>query len=132
MRRGENDDAGDQFGLSVQYNPMGELRLAFKFEQYNSGNDDFAADESRYALSARYHYGQGDVYGAYQFVDVGDTQFSNGPGVAADNSDETFNEIVLGTTYNLTPALYTFVEAAYFDREDDLGDGVAVGATYLF
>lgn len=125
-------DAGDQFGLSVQYKPMDDLRLALKFEQYNSGNDDLIADESRYALSARYHYGPGDVYGTYQLVDVGDTRFSAVQGATPDNSDETFNEIVLGTTYDLTPSLYTFVEAAYYDREDDLGDGIAVGAAYLF
>lgn len=125
-------DAGDQFGLSLQYKSMDDLRLAFKFEQYNSGNDDLVADESRYALSARYHYGPGDVYGTYQLVDVGDTRFSTAQGVTGDNSDETFNEVVLGTTYYLTPALYTFVEAAYYDRENDLGDGVAVGAAYLF
>ncbi|MGQ7843569.1 porin [Granulosicoccus sp. 3-233] len=125
-------DAGDQFGLSVQYTVNDDLRLAVKLEQYNSGDDDFVADESRYALAARYHYGQGDIYGTYQFVDVGDTQFSNLAGGAADGSDDSFNEVVVGTTYEITPALYTYVEAAYYDREDDLGDGIAVGAAYLF
>ncbi|ASJ70819.1 porin [Granulosicoccus antarcticus] len=124
-------DAGDQFGLTMQYKPTDDLRLAFKIEQYNSGDTNFVADEARYALSARYHYGPGDVYGTYQFVDVDNTQFSSAAGVS-NNDDETFNEVVLGTTYDLTPSLYTFVEAAYFDREDDLGDGVAVGAAYLF
>lgn len=127
-----NFDAGDQFGLSVQYSVNDDLRLAVKLEQYNSGNDDFVADESRYALAARYNYGLGDVYGTYQFVDVGDTQFSNAVGGASDNSDESYNEVVVGTTYNVTSSLYTFVEAAYYDREDDLGDGIAVGAAYLF
>ncbi len=125
-------DAGDQFGLSVQYKVNDDLRLAVKLEQYNSGDDNFVADESRYALGARYNYGLGDVYGTYQFVDVGDTQFSNLAGGAPDNSDDSFNEVVVGATYDITPAMYTFVEAAYYDREDDLGDGIAVGAAYLF
>lgn len=125
-------DAGDQFGISVQYSVNNDLRLAVKVEQYNSGDDDFVADESRYALGARYDYGRGDIYGTYQFVDVGDTQFSNLAGGAVDGSDDSFNELVVGTTYAITPALYTFVEGAYYDREDDLGDGIAVGAAYLF
>lgn len=125
-------DAGDQFGLSVQYAVNTDLRLAVKVEQYNSGDDRYVADESRYALAARYHYGQGDIYGAYQFVDVGDTQFSDLAGGAPDNSDDSFNEVVVGTTYELTPALYTFVEGAYYDREDDLDNGIAVGAAYVF
>ena len=127
-----NYDAGDQFGLSMQYKVNDDLRLAVKLEQYNSGDDNFVADESRYALGARYNYGLGDVYGTYQFVDVGDTQFSNLAGGAPDSSDDSFNEVVVGATYDITPAMYTFVEAAYYDREDDLGDGIAVGAAYLF
>lgn len=125
-------DAGDQFGLTVQYNVNDDLRMAVKVEQYNSGDDAFVADESRYALAARYNYGKGDVYGTYQFVDISDTQFSNLASGALDGSDDSFNEVVVGATYSISPALYTFVEGAYYDREDDLGDGVAVGAAYLF
>lgn len=129
-------DAGDQFGLTVQYE-LAQLTMAAKYERFESGDDDFVADVDRYALSVRYAYGAGDLYGAYQLVDVGESGFADtfvgaGGGAPEDGSDETFNEFVVGATYAISENVYTFAEAAAYDQEDDVGDGVAVGAAYLF
>ncbi|MHB0774601.1 porin [Halomonas sp. WWR20] len=129
---GEDFDAGDQYGVTFQYT-MNTLRVALKYERYES--DSAYADENRYALGARYGYGYGDVYGAYQYVDVGGSSFGDtireGTDSIGDNDDSN-NEIVLGATYNISPAMYTFIEGAWYDQDSDVGDGVAVGAVYAF
>ncbi|TDX33027.1 putative porin [Modicisalibacter xianhensis] len=127
-------DAGDQYGVTFQYT-IDALRLAAKYERYESGDSDYLPDENRYAVGARYGYGFGDVYGAYQYVDTGggdawDTLTEDD--VEIGENDDSRNEIVLGATYNLSSAMYTFVEAAWYDQEDDVDDGVSVGAVYAF
>lgn len=114
----EVGDLGDQYGVTAQYT-VGSLRLSAKYEQFEDGsaaeNDiDFAA------LGARYGYGMGDVYGAVQEVSYDES------GV----DDRT--EVVVGGTYNISSAMYTYIEVASDDRENDEGDGVATGITYLF
>ncbi|WP_431025723.1 porin [Halomonas sp. H5] len=111
-----NGNFGEQYGVTAQYT-IDSLRLAAKVEHFDS--DFVDADVDLYALSARYGYGMGDVYGAYQYVDN------------EAEADER-NEVVLGATYNISDAMYTFVEGAVRDRDHDEGDGVAVGVTYLF
>ncbi|MDT8879779.1 porin [Halomonas saccharevitans] len=129
-------DAGDQYGITVQYT-IDTLRLSAKIERFESDND-LTVDTNYYALGARYGYGMGDIYGAYQYVDQNADTFS---GIAADAidfdedvelGDDNYNEFMIGATYNVSDAMYTFVEAAWYDRENDAGDGVAVGAVYLF
>jgi predicted porin len=127
-------DAGDQFGVTFEYT-MDALRLAAKYERYESGNNDFQADENRYAVGARYGYGMGDIYGAYQYVDVGGGNIEETieeDDVNIGGNDDSRNEIILGATYNISSAMYTFIEGAWYDAEDDVGDGVAVGAVYAF
>ncbi|TFH86592.1 porin [Billgrantia azerbaijanica] len=109
-------DFGDQYGVTAQYT-MGALRLAAKAEKFDSDFDD--DDAEFYALGARYGYGLGDVYGAYQRVDD-------------ERETDERDEVIAGATYNLSDAMYTWVEAAFRDQEDDVGDGAAVGVTYLF
>ena len=135
---GDDFDAGDQFGITFQYT-IDALRLAAKYERYESGDTDVFADQNRYAVGARYGYGFGDVYGAYQYVDVGGSDFGdtfsdaiNDADLPSDTSDESYNEVVLGATYNISSAMYTFVEGAWYDREDDVDNGVAFGAVYAF
>lgn len=111
-----NGDFGEQYGVTAQYT-IDSLRLAAKVEHFDS--DFVDADVDLYALGARYGYGMGDVYGAYQYVDN------------EAESDER-NEVVLGVTYNISDAMYTWVEGAVRDRDHDEGDGAAVGITYLF
>ncbi|SFH22569.1 porin [Modicisalibacter xianhensis] len=131
-------DAGDQFGVTFQYS-IDALLVAAKYERYESGDSDLFADQNRYALGARYGYGFGDVYGAYQYVDVGGSDFGdtfsdavNDADLPTDTSDESYNEVVLGATYNLSSAMYTYVEAAWYDRDEDEDDGISVGAVYAF
>ncbi|GEK48861.1 porin [Halomonas pacifica] len=111
-----NGQFGDQYGLTAQYT-IDSLRLAAKVEHFDG--DMANTDADLYALSARYGYGVGDVYGAYQRVD---------DDLEADERDE----FVVGATYNLSDAMYTWAEAAWYDNAQDVGDGVAVGVTYLF
>ncbi|MEQ6890392.1 porin [Halomonas sp. CS7] len=142
VKVGENDidpidfDAGDQYGVTAQYT-IDTLRLSAKVERFESDND-LTVDTNYYALGARYGYGMGDIYGAYQYVDQNADTLS---GIASDAidfdedvelGDDNFNEVMIGATYNVSDAMYTFVEAAWYDRENDAGDGVAVGAVYLF
>ncbi|TDR50893.1 putative porin [Halomonas ventosae] len=130
-------DAGDQYGITAQY-AVDTLRVALKLERFESDNE-FSEDANFYGLGARYGYGNGDIYGAYQYVDVGgdefldtaDQCFTSGD-CPNEESDESYNEVVIGANYNISDAMYTFIEAAWYDRENDASDGVAVGAVYLF
>lgn len=134
---GGDFDAGDQYGFTAQYT-WDTLRVAAKIERFESDND-FVADTNFYGLGARYGYGMGDIYGAYQYVDVGggdlidtaDDALTSGDW-PNEREDESYNEVMIGATYNISDAMYTFVEAAWYDREGDVDDGVAVGAVYLF
>jgi predicted porin len=131
---GVDFEAGEVYGVNFQYT-IDALRLSAKYERYESGDTDYLADENRYALGARYGYGFGDVYGAYQYVDVGGSDLADTIGAnnaTIGDNDDSRNEIVLGATYNVTSSLYTFAEAAWYDRENDENDGVAVGAVYAF
>ncbi|MDI4637939.1 MULTISPECIES: porin [Halomonadaceae] len=111
-------DFGDQYGVTAQYT-VGSLRLSAKYEQFEDGSA--AEDDIDFAaLGARYGYGMGDVYGAVQEVSYD-----------ASNVDDR-TEVVVGGTYNISSAMYTYIEVASDDRENDEGDGVATGITYLF
>ncbi|CAM3825993.1 porin [Vreelandella rituensis] len=134
---GGDFDAGVQYGITGQYT-VDTLRVALKLERFESDND-YVADTNYYGLGARYGYGVGDIYGAYQYVDVGGGNFVDTAQDAAfsgdwpnEREDESYNEIVLGATYNISDSMYTFIEGAMYDRTNDEDDGVAVGAVYLF
>ncbi|WP_280563141.1 MULTISPECIES: porin [unclassified Chromohalobacter] len=141
-----NDIEAKAYGLNAQYT-MDSLRVSAKVENTDVDYGGESGDIMRYALGARYGYGFGDVYGSYQRVDAdkevaavanpsGYTDTESGHTITdADgtyNGDDSFNEFVVGATYNLSPAMYTFVEYAQYDRENDFGDGVSVGALYSF
>nr|WP_280569741.1 porin [Chromohalobacter sp. 296-RDG] len=124
------------YGLNAQYT-IDTLRVSAKAENTDVDYAGESGDIMRYALGARYGYGFGDVYGSYQYVDADSevAAVANPGGVngAGDyNGDDSFNEFALGATYNLSPAMYTFVEYAKYDRTNDENDGVAVGAVYSF
>ncbi|MDR5860748.1 porin [Halomonas eurihalina] len=133
-------DFGDRYGVTGQYQ-WNSLRVALKYERFDSDLDNVDSTNF-YGLGARYGYGNGDIYGAYQYVDVGGDTFGNvvsdvGSGdspsdTASDRGDDTYNEFIIGGTYNISDAMYTWVEAAFYDREEDEGDGVAAGVTYMF
>jgi len=132
-----NDDVesiGDQYGVTLQYT-WNTLRVAAKYERFEGDSTDFE-DADFYALGARYGYGMGDIYGSYQYVDIGGEGISNidsnNRPNDPDNDEDNRNEIILGATYNLSDAMYTWVEAAWYDKDEDEDDGVGVGVTYMF
>ncbi|KJZ07778.1 MULTISPECIES: porin [unclassified Halomonas] len=129
----DDEDLGDQYGVTMQYQ-WDSLRVAVKYERFESDND-FLKDADYYAIGARYGYlnGMGDIYGSYQYIDLGGSGFSDFDSANDDeNDDDNFNEVVAGVTYNISDAMYTYVEGAVRDRDNDQGDGYAVGLTYLF
>ncbi|GED21294.1 porin [Halomonas halmophila] len=124
---------GDRYGITGQYT-MDSLRVALKLERFESDVDGVDSTNF-YGLGARYGYGQGDIYGAYQYVDVGAEDFTNELGESLQDEqerDETYNQIIVGATYNISDAMYTWAEAAFYDKENDEDDGVGVGVTYMF
>lgn len=130
---GDVDSVGDQYGITAQYT-VDTLRLAAKVERFDSDISD-GDSTNFYGVGARYGYGNGDIYGAYQYIDVGAGTFLSelDEQLQGDQDrNETYNEVILGATYNISDAMYTWVEGALRDRENDEDDGVGVGVTYLF
>ncbi|WP_168013772.1 porin [Halomonas salinarum] len=130
---GQEYDAGDQYGITAQYT-MNALRVALKLERFQAEEDD-VSDVNYYGIGARYGYGMGDIYGAYQYVDVGAGTFlSELDQTVQDEQDrnDTRNEVILGATYNISSAMYTWAEVATYDKANDEDDGFATGITYLF
>ncbi|WP_404983118.1 porin [Cobetia marina] len=118
-------DIGEQYGITAQYT-VDALRVAVKAERYAADADN--ADVDFYGIGARYGYGMGDVYGGYQYVDADEDSL-----IAIRNGgDDSFNEFNLGVTYNISSAMYTYIEYAQYDRSGDAGDGAAVGIYYGF
>ncbi|CAM3605467.1 porin [Halomonas lysinitropha] len=130
---GDVDSVGDQYGVTAQYT-VDTLRVSAKVERFDS---DISGSDSTnfYGLGARYGYGNGDIYAAYQYIDVGAGTFlSELDEIIQDEQDrdETYNEVILGANYSISDAMYVWSEVAWYDREGDDGDGVGVGVTYLF
>lgn len=128
---GEVSEA-EAYGLTAQYT-IDALRLAAKYERTDAEvlGDDAKVD--RFGLGARYGYGFGDVYAAYQYVDADSAAAANM--IVPDGGytgSESFNEVLAGVSYNLSPAMYVWLEAGQYDREEDDGDFVAVGTVYSF
>ncbi|WP_024951092.1 porin [Cobetia crustatorum] len=124
-------DIGEQYGITGQYT-VDALRLTVKAERYDA--DESNADVDYYGVGARYGYGMGDVYGAYQYVDAEANayQYINSERTGNDGDDHSYNEFNLGVTYNISAAMYTYVEYANYDRAGNDGDGAAVGIYYGF
>ncbi|ART63992.1 porin [Kushneria marisflavi] len=128
-------DYGQQFGLNATWQMNDDLRISTKWEQLHAQWAD-DADVNRYGIGARYSYGMGDVYGSYQYVDadrnavaVTDSDAFTG---LNQGDDESYNEFILGATYNLSSQMYVWLEGAKYDREEDVGDGFATGIAYSF
>ena len=130
---GTADSVGDQYGITAQYT-VDTLRVALKLERFDSDISD-GDDTNFYGLGARYGYGNGDIYAAYQYVDVGAGTFLSELDETVQNDqdrDETYNEVIVGANYSISDAMYVWSEVAFYDREFDESDGVGVGVTYLF
>lgn len=132
---GDEHDYGQQFGLNATWQMNDDLRVAAKWEQLHGQWED-DADANRYGIGARYSYGMGDLYGSYQYVDADRNAVAlidpdSFAGVDQ-GDDESYNEFILGATYNLSSQMYVWLEGAKYDRENDTGDGVATGIAYSF
>ncbi|ARS51710.1 porin [Kushneria konosiri] len=132
---GDDRDYGQQFGLNATWQMSDDLRVSAKWEQlHGQWADD--ADVNRYGIGARYSYGMGDVYGSYQYVDAERNATAltdpNAFSGIDQGGDESYNEFILGATYNLSSQMYVWLEGGKFDREEDIGDGVATGIAYSF
>ncbi|RKR04194.1 putative porin [Kushneria sinocarnis] len=126
-------DFGSVYGMNASYQ-WDTLRVALKYEKLDA---DWSsnADVDRYALGARWGYGNGDLYGSYQYVDAeaNAVRLVDPEGFDTDNTnDKSYNEVVLGGTYNLSAQMYVYLEGASYDREEDNGTGVATGVVYSF
>ncbi|OHV09704.1 porin [Kushneria phosphatilytica] len=132
---GNEHDFGKLYGANLSYQ-WDTLRVAAKWgHQDAKWSDD--ADVDRYGLGARWGYGNGDLYGSYQYVDAeGDAAALIDPRRFNDDngntSDQHYNEFILGATYNLSSQMYVFLEGAKYDRKDNIGDGVSTGMVYSF
>lgn len=117
-------NADDHFAMTVEHE-VTVLTLAANHERFNSGDDTHVAELDRYAVSTRYgdeESGSGDT-----FASAGNGSFASEEG-----SDEIFDEFVLEATYGITDNDYMFAEAAAYGRDDEFGDGLAIGDAYLF
>lgn len=136
-----DQDLGDQYGVNFSYQ-WDTLVVSLKYERFESDND-ILLDADYYGIGARYGYGNGmgDIYGAYQYVDYGGSGFTDRVSELncdardrddCDDGSSSRNEIVAGATYNISDSMYTWVEGAWRDYDNNAGDGYAVGLTYLF
>ncbi|RAH38575.1 MULTISPECIES: porin [unclassified Halomonas] len=136
---GSNDIADfDAYSFAANYS-MNALRLSFKYERTDIDFMDESGEIDRYGLGARYGYGPGDVYLAYQRVEADDDLAGvvanpNGfnPVSGQYEGDDSFNEVLGGVTYNISDAMYVFGEAGVYDRSGDDGDFIGTGVVYLF
>lgn len=125
-------DAGSIYGVSAQYAFNDAFTLAGKVSRFDGnddtqGNTDIGVDgtgvenSDMYAVKLNYAYSMGNIYGTYQYVkeDQGD-------------NDESYNQVMLGADYSLTPSVTYFVETTMYDGADDVGDFVGTGLAYTF
>jgi len=112
---------GETYGLAGTFS-VGPAQLAAKYAETNFDNadefDDALQDTTRVALRGKFNYGPGKLYAAAQEVDP-------------DNADDR-TEFTVGADYKPVSNLKLYSEAGWFDRDNDAGDLVGVGAIYEF
>lgn len=109
------------YGVSGIYG-IGPVELAAKYAIQDLEDNDPAGDDITYAaLRGTVTYGPGDVYAAVQEV------MHDNDDVVADRT-----EFTVGVSHGVTDQLNLWAEAGYFDRENDEGDIMGVGAIYEF
>ncbi|REC94343.1 porin [Kushneria indalinina] len=135
---GDQKDYGELYGLNATWQMSDDLRIAAKAERMSAR---WASDANvdRYGIGARYSYGNGDLYGAYQYVRAEENGVRSveaplwrSRSEDGNQSKENYNEFILGATYNLSSQMYVWLEGGKFDRENDQGDGIGTGIAYSF
>jgi predicted porin len=112
---------GETYGLAGTF-AIGPAEFAAKYAETSFDNaDEFDAaleDTTRAAIRGMFDYGSGKLYAAAQEVDP-------------DNSEDR-TEFTVGADYKPISNLKLYSEAGWFDRNNDAGDLVGVGAIYEF
>jgi len=109
---------GSTAGVAATTN-FGPVELAAKYALQDNEDNDPVGDETEFlAGRTTINYGPGDIYGAVQEVSLDE---------AADRT-----ELTIGADYNVFSNLKLWSEAGRFDRTDDEGDNVMIGAIYSF
>ncbi|MFC0266804.1 porin [Kushneria aurantia] len=129
---GDESDFGKQYGVNANWEATDNVRVSAKWERFDG---DFASNDNvdYYGIGTRIGYGYGDVYGAYQYVDAEENAvILTSDTLVTTNGDESYNQFVLGGTYNLSSQMYVWLEGGVYDLTEDYNDGVATGVTYSF
>ena len=129
--RGNNEDEAI-YGVGAAFSVAGvDLGVAYQKD------DDPTTEADLFGVSGSYNYGGGSLYGVIQNVNF-DSVTAAGNALDADKNegsaetDDSFNQYMLGINYNITDALYVYGEYLVLDRESDEGDVASVGAVAYF
>lgn len=106
---------GETYGITADVS-YGPAMVAAKYEQ-TDGNAN-VRDASFGALTGSVSYGPGKFYTSVQQVD-------------RDSANDS-TEFTVGADYKPIESLKLYTEAGFFDRNNDQGDVVALGAIYEF
>jgi hypothetical protein len=112
---------GAHYGVTGDVS-FGPATIAAKVAEASFDN---ATDLTRYAGTGIFRYGQfidqgsGKLYGSVQQVE-------------RDNNNRDWTEITVGVDYKPIDNFKVYGEAGWFDRQNDAGDVIGVGAIYSF
>lgn len=118
---------GEHYGVAgdVSFGPATVAAKFAKADIENSNTGNTLADLTRYAGTGMFSYGQfiedgaGKLYGSVQQVE-------------RDNNNRDWTEITVGVDYKPIDNFKVYGEAGWFDRQNDAGDVIGVGAIYSF
>ncbi len=111
---------GETYGLAGTFN-IASFEFGAKYAvQDNEDNDPRGDDIEFIAGRGTFNYGPGDIYAAVQEVSPD-----------ADAADDR-TEFTAGVDYMVMSNLKVWSEAGFFDRDQDAGNNVMVGAIYSF
>jgi predicted porin len=119
-----NDTGNEEVADGETYGAAGvasfdPIEVAVKYSVQDNEDNDPVGDETEFiAGRGTFNYGPGDIYAAVQEVSPD----------ATDNR----TEFTVGADYKIFSNLKVWSEAGFFDREEEAGDNVMVGAIYNF
>ncbi|WP_295717125.1 porin [uncultured Halovibrio sp.] len=109
------------YGVSGIYG-IGQLEFGAKYSIQENLDNDPAGDETTFtALRGTFTQGRTEYYGAAQRVSPDD-----------ETTVKERDEFTLGVSHQLYEPLSLWAEAGWYDRENDEGDNVMVGAIFSF
>lgn len=109
------------YGVSGIYS-IGQFEFGAKYSIQENVDNDPAGDETTFtALRGTFTQGRTEYYGAAQRVSPDD-----------ETNVKERDEFTLGVSHQLYEPLSLWAEAGWYDRENDAGDNVMVGAIFSF